>query len=83
MFGVSNKHDVAKIHKQQDVRDCGLFAIAFATVICFVQDLHKPFHQEAMRLHLVQCFERGGCLPFLLAHGTSTVDHCCNNKLAT
>ena len=32
LFGVSAKHDLAKV---QGVRDCGLFAIAFATAICF------------------------------------------------
>ena len=52
LFGVS-KHDVAKVHKQQGVRDYGLIAIAFATAICFGQDFHEPFHQEAMHLHLV------------------------------
>lgn len=66
LFGASTKHHLAKVHKQQGVRDCGLFAIAFATAICFKQDLHRPFQQEAMRLHLVQCFERGVCLPFPL-----------------
>ena len=28
------KHDAAKVHKQQGVRDCGVFVITFATVIC-------------------------------------------------
>jgi len=50
LFGVS-KHDIAKVYKQQGVRDCGLFVIAFTIPICFGQDLRKPFHQEAMHLH--------------------------------
>ena len=33
LFGVS-KHDVAKVHKQQGVQDCGVFVITFATTIC-------------------------------------------------
>ena len=68
LFRVSAKHALTKVYKQKGVRDCGLFAIAFATAICFKQALHGPFQQEAMRLHLVQCFERGVCLPFPLAH---------------
>ena len=40
LFGVSTKHDFAKVHKQQGVQDCGLTAFAFATVISFGQDLY-------------------------------------------
>ena len=70
------KHDVAKVHKQQGVRDFGVFVITFATVICCGQALHKPFHQEAMCLHLVQCFEGGVCLPFPLVLGECSQKGC-------
>ena len=75
LFGVS-KHDVAKVDKQQGVQDCGVFVITFATVICCGQALHKPFHQEAMCPHLVQCFEGDVCLPFPLVLGTCSQTGC-------
>ena len=59
LFGVLAKHDLSKAHKLQGVRDCRLFSIAFASAICFKQDLHRPFQQKAMQLHWLQCFERG------------------------
>jgi len=66
LFGVS-KHEVCKL---QGVRGCRFFAIAFPTAICLGQDLNKPFH---LHLCLMQCFERGVCLPFPLEHGTSNI----------
>ena len=68
MFGSEALPDNVKVHKQQGVKDCGLFAIAFATAICFKQELTVPFNQEVMRQHLIQCFEEGACLPFPLAY---------------
>ena len=68
LFGATVVPEIAKIHKQQGVRDCGLFAIAFATAICFKQSISEPFKQDVMRQHLVQCFEKGACLPFPLVH---------------
>ena len=48
------------VQMQAGGSDCGLFAIAFATSLCFG---HSPgkfhFEQSAMRKHLVSCFERG------------------------
>ena len=39
-------------------RDCGLFAIAFATALCFgKQPEQLSFHQDQMRSHLIQCLE--------------------------
>ena len=80
LFGVSIKHNVAKVHKQQGIQECGLFAIAFTTVICFGQDLYKPLHQKAIHLYLGQCFERDICLPFPTVHQFL---NCCNNTLVT
>ena len=38
--------------------DCGLFAIAFATALCFGLDPHTcSFAQAEMRNHLTACFE--------------------------
>ena len=58
---------IVEVHKQHELKHCGLFAIAFATTICFKQDLSIPFNQELMHQRLIQCFEKGVCLPFPLA----------------
>ena len=63
-----------KVHKQCGVRDCGLFAVAFATAICFKQNLFVPFKQDLMRLHLVQCFDSGA--PFITQVATHSITMC-------
>ena len=68
LFGSAAMPEIVKVHKQQGLKDCGLFAVAFATAICFKQELAVPFNQEIMREHLVQCFEQGVCLPFPFVH---------------
>lgn len=68
LFGAEAIPELVKVHKQCGVRDCGLFAVAFATAICFKQNLFVPFKQDLMRLHLIQCFDSGACLPFPLLH---------------
>ena len=35
LFGPAAVPEIVKVHKQQGVRDCGLFAVAFATAVCF------------------------------------------------
>ena len=72
LFGPPAMPEIVKVHKQQGVRDCGLFAVAFATAICFKQELAVPFNQEVMSEHLVQCFEKGVCLPFPFVHKSVT-----------
>ena len=48
---------VIKSQKQAGGTDCGLFAIATATVLAYGTDLTSiTFIQAAMRSHLVQCF---------------------------
>ena len=68
LFGSAAMPEIVEVHKQQGLKDCGLFAVAFATAICFKQELAVPFNQEIMREHLVQCFEQGVCLPFPFVH---------------
>ena len=70
LFGTAVMPEIVKVHKQQGVKDCGLFAVAFTTAICFKQELAVPFNQEIMHEHMVQCFEKGVCLPFPFAHNT-------------
>ena len=48
---------VGTTQKQAGRKDCGVFAIAFATSIAFGLDIStSAFHQEKMRLHLARCF---------------------------
>jgi len=49
---------VTSPQKQNGSKDCGLFAIAFATAISFGQfPLKKSLQQESMRAHLAACFQ--------------------------
>ena len=66
LFGPTATPEILEVQKQHGTADCGVFAIAFATAVCFKQKLVVPFHQGLMRHHLVQCFEKGVCLPFPL-----------------
>ena len=51
--------------KQQGFRDCGLFAIANATSLCFGDDpTFLEFEQNEMRQHLLDCIEKGQMTPF-------------------
>jgi len=54
-----------KMQEQFGASDCGLFAIATATTICYGQDVCMlEFDQSVMRKHLLQCFQSGAMLPF-------------------
>ena len=54
-----------KVQKQVGGKDCGLFAIAFATSICFGKDPSvESFNQLQMRAHFLQCLESGKMSPF-------------------
>ena len=51
--------------KQKGGKDCGLFAVAYATAIAFGQFPDKKmFRQESMRAHFVACFQRNKMSPF-------------------
>ena len=57
--------ELVNIPKQSGGTDCGLYAIANATALCFQQDPSKiQFHQNVMRLHLIKCMEDGELAPF-------------------
>ena len=59
------KVKVAKSQKQKGKKDCGLFAIAYATALAYGHNLSKvKFCQEFMRSHLVSCIEKGELVPF-------------------
>ena len=56
---------VTRPQKQVGVKDCGLFAIAFATSIAFGQNpARRKFRQQSMRAHLINCFENNKIIPF-------------------
>ena len=56
---------VLPVQQQSGYRDCGLFAIAFATEICRGQDPSKSlFIQTQMRGHLFKCITKGNMMPF-------------------
>ena len=46
------------VQKQKGQSDCGLFAIAFATLLAHLQDPASiTYNQAKMRRHLIHCFE--------------------------
>ena len=58
--------------KQQGFRDCGLFAIANATSLCFGDDpTFLEFEKNEMRQHMLDCIEKGQMTPF--PHNVSDV----------
>ena len=51
--------------QQSGGSDCGLFAIANATELCFgLQPSHAVYDQLCMREHLINCFSHHKLLPF-------------------
>ena len=56
---------VLPVQQQNGYRDCGLFAIAFATEICRGQDPSRAvFIQTQMRGHLFKCLTKRNMMPF-------------------
>ena len=69
LFGTTNSPkpqiSMGCCQKQKGEKDCGLFAIAFATAIAWgLQPSKQNFNQSAMRMHLVHCFNRKEMSPF-------------------
>ena len=63
MFDPSVKILLPAVQKQNGVKDCGLFALAFATFLAFRKS-HQPlllhhFDLKKLRLHLISCLEEG------------------------
>ena len=58
----------ANVKQQVGGSDCGLFAIAFATSLCFGLSPEKQnYNQKEMRSHLSKCFLEGKIDPFPVA----------------
>ena len=60
-----------KVQQQIGSEDCGLFACAFAEVMCNAHDLDLTdrnsiprFQQNSMRQHIIWCFENDRAEPF-------------------
>ena len=54
--------------KSMGMKDCGLYAIAFATALAFGQNPSKlTFHQKSMQSHFVTCLEQE-------SHSLSNID---------
>ena len=47
------------VQKQEGFKDCGVFAIAFATSLAFGKNPEElQFDQEKLRSHLIYCLEQ-------------------------
>ena len=69
VFSESNiTFHLPKVQKQKGAHDCGLFAIAFATKLCFSQDpigvSATEFSQDALRGHFISCLENSYFMNF-------------------
>ena len=53
-------YTMALVQKQSGIKDCGLFAIAFATNLAFTQNVMTTpplFDQKKLRPHFITCLE--------------------------
>ena len=67
LFGSAVIQRMITIPKQAGVKDCGVYASANLTALCFkMNPAVTRFDQDLMRLHLVRCMESGACMPFPL-----------------
>ena len=68
---IASEIENVKTQKQRGSKDCGLFAIAYATALLNEIDVSNiKFDQSKMRQHLLSCFVNKSVTPFL----------CCNCK---
>ena len=65
-----------KVQYQNNAHDCGVFAIAFATSICFQQNPSKIIYDvDKMRPHLYDMFERNTLIYFPTLENESPKNH--------
>ena len=68
MLSTNDAVDVRFIDVEQQTNnsDCGVYAIAYATSLCFSEDISCiQYCVSKMRSHLVSCLEDGQMSPFL------------------
>ena len=71
------KVQVVKVQQQVGYLHCGLFAVAFATSLCFdIPPETQNFIQKEMRSHLASCFQNGVLNPFPVFPSISTPMSC-------
>ena len=62
--------DVGRVHQQSNGKDCGVFAITFATHLAHGMNPEQVvFDDLKMREHLIQCFEKNVMTPFPTVYG--------------
>ena len=65
LYGEVVEYITTDVTQQTGVVDCGLFAAAFATAVCFgLEPADYRLSQQQMRKHLTACFETGELTPF-------------------
>ena len=79
---VKTKQDIIdlkleKTQQQRNSSDCGIFAIAFATDLCYGIDPSKCSHGDGqeLRSHFLKCLQEGNIKPFpskLISNKTET-----------
>ena len=50
--------------QQKGSNNCGLFAFAYATELCWHGEVAKEFEEKGMRKHLLKCLQEGLLSPF-------------------
>ena len=64
------------VEPQTNSSDCGVYAIAFATSLCFCEDISSiQYCVSKMRTHLVSCLEKRQMAPFPSIQRKSTLSH--------
>ena len=74
-----------KVHKQKNVSDCGLLAIAYATTICNGDDVCTIQYASSMKMraHLVKCIQESKMSPFPSTVALSQVSYVEDNIYVT
>ena len=84
LFALSVQSEIKTVpmQKQRGGDHCGLFAIATATALAFgVDPAELTFQQDAMRTHVLKCFEEGlmTLFPFIHSFIHSFLNGCFSN----
>ena len=65
LYGDMTEYITTDVTQQSGSVDCGVFAAAFVTAVCFgLEPEDYRFNQQQMRKHLLSCLEAGELTPF-------------------
>ena len=68
------RYELCPVQQQRGDKDCGLFAIAYATEVAYGGDPPVVSYQQSqMRKHLVACFNEGELRPFPRANKAASI----------